>query len=308
MILETIANNYLWFLVAILVVNMYQRKHVPRSNAKRISTLIIASLAMLWQVFIVIIITRGWPHYLAIVALALTIGIAYPFRKRILLFRTSCVECGVKLTPTQIINFDDNLCNDCYAKAHPELNKEEENTEDQEISIKDPSEYTDVHQIDWEEWEPNETAVLTYLFEKDQVLLINKKTGLGKGLVNAPGGHIEEGETASEAAMREITEETGLRVPSVTYKGRLDFQFTDGLKMRGYIFFAYEYEGEMVETDEALPFWCKLDELPYDKMWEDDKLWLPLALSGSKVNGCFIFDGEKMLSNHIEEQKEQEEE
>ncbi|MDC7244791.1 MAG: 8-oxo-dGTP diphosphatase [Sphaerochaetaceae bacterium] len=308
MILETIANNYLWFLVAILVINMYQRKHVPRSNNKRIATLIIASLAMLWQVFIVIIITRGWPHYLAVPALALTVAIAYPFRKRILLFRNTCAQCGVKLNFTQIVNFDDNLCDECYAKEHPETISDEKEAIEPEETIVTPSQYTDVQQIDWDEWEPTEVAVLTYLFVDDQVLLIHKKTGLGKGLINAPGGHIEEGETADEAAMREITEETGLSVPSVTYKGRLDFQFTDGLKMRGYIFFAGEYEGELIETDEALPFWCKVDELPYDKMWEDDVLWLPPAIKGMRVNGCFIFDGEKMLSHQIETIDDTEEE
>ena len=188
-------------------------------------------------------------------------------------------------------------------KPHPKEDDDEEVEEIEEPVITTPSEYTDVNQIDWDEWEPTETAVLNYLFDDDQVLLINKKTGLGKGLVNAPGGHIEVGETASEAAMRELTEETGLSVPSVTYKGRLDFQFTDGLKMRGYIFFSSEFSGELVETDEALPFWCKIADLPYDKMWEDDKLWLPLALKGSEVNGQFIFDGEKMLSSSIQEKQ-----
>ncbi len=298
MILETIANNYLWFLIAILVLNMMQRKHTPRSYKKRFATLIIAVLAMLWQVFIVIILSRGWPHYLAIVGLLITVGVAYPFRKRILLFRTSCASCKTKLNTTQILNFDDNLCDSCYHDAHPELFSEEEKEEEAPITIEE-SDYNDVNQIDWDEWEPTETAVLTYLFDKDKVLLINKKTGLGKGLVNAPGGHIEDGETAVEAAMREITEETGISVPSVTFKGRLNFQFTDGLKMRGYIFFAFEHTGIMKETDEAEPFWCDVASLPYDKMWEDDPLWLPLALEGKEVEGVFIFDGEKMLSHNI---------
>jgi len=298
MILETIANNYLWFLVAILVLNMMQRKHIPRSYKKRFATLIIASLAMLWQVFIVIILSRGWPHYLAIVALLITIGVAYPFRKRILLFRTSCPSCNTKLTPTQILNFDDNLCDKCFKEAHPELMKDIEEVEEEEPPVA-ISDYTDVNQIDWEEWEPTETAVLTYLFDKDKVLLINKRTGLGKGLVNAPGGHIEDGETASEAAMREITEETGLSVPSVTYKGRLNFQFIDGLKMRGYVFFADQYSGNLCETDEAEPFWCDINALPFDKMWADDALWIPLALEGKEFDGQFIFDGENMISHNI---------
>ena len=68
MILETIADKYLWFLVAILAVNLLQRKTVPLSNKKRIATLIIAVIALVWQIFIVIILQRVG-HYLAIVAL-----------------------------------------------------------------------------------------------------------------------------------------------------------------------------------------------------------------------------------------------
>ena len=39
-----------------------------------------------------------------------------------------------------------------------------------------------------------------------------KKRGLGEGYFNAPGGHIEEAETAMEAAVRETKEETGVDI------------------------------------------------------------------------------------------------
>lgn len=302
MILEKIADNYLWFLVAILMVNLYQRKAAPRSYRKRSATLIIAVLAMVWQVLIVIIISRGWPQWLALPALLLTVALAIPFRNRILLFRGTCASCGTKLSTTAIINYDDNLCDECWAKEHPEKHKAAPVEEEQSVA---PSEARSVEEIDWDSWEPTETAVLCYLFDGDNVLLIDKKVGLGKGLVNAPGGHIEEAETAAEAAMREITEETGISVASVTYRGTLEFQFTDGLAMRGHIFFAHEYVGELTETDEARPFWCPVAKLPYDKMWEDDRLWLPVALAGKRFKGRFIFDGERMLSSHLVEQEEE---
>ena len=37
------------------------------------------------------------------------------------------------------------------------------------------------------------------------------------------------------------------------------------------------------------------DEIPYDKMWADDALWIPGLLSGKKFDGEFVFDGELML-------------
>ena len=53
----------------------------------------------------------------------------------------------------------------------------------------------DVKDINWELWQPEKHAVITYIFSGDKVLLIHKKRGLGAGKVNAPGGHIEPGET-----------------------------------------------------------------------------------------------------------------
>lgn len=300
MMLETLADNYLWFLVAILMVNLYQKRFTPRSDKKRIATLVIACMAMLWQIFIVIILSRGWPHWLAAPAFVLTLACAIPFRRRLLVFKTHCAKCDANLSFTAVLNYDDNLCDTCWSEEHPEERQPVQ--ADEEPAAQEPSQVREVAEIDWDAWEPTETAVLCYLFSKDRVLLIDKKTGLGKGLVNAPGGHVEEDETTAEAAMREITEETGVTVSSVEHRGVLEFQFTDGLAMRGHVFFAREYTGEPRETDEAVPFWCPVSELPYDRMWEDDRLWLPLALEGKRFAGRFIFDGERMLSSHLVEE------
>ena len=55
----------------------------------------------------------------------------------------------------------------------------------------------------------------------------------------------------------------------------------------------------MTETDEADPFWCDLDKIPWDRMWEDDPLWIPRALKGEKLKGVFVFDEDTMLSHRI---------
>ena len=302
MILETIADNYLWFLILILLANFYQKKHGTRSLKKRTATLIIAAYAMLWQIFIVIILSRGWPHWLAVPALVITLGATYPFRDRLYIFRGHCADCGEKLNFTATMNYDDNLCDACHAKAHPEtVTQEEPEPEELETEPLVPVDARSVDDIDWDSWEPTETAVLCYLFDGDSVLLIHKKSGLGKGLINAPGGHIEVYETAREAAMREITEETGVVVDSVEYRGLLEFQFIDGLAMRGHVFFSHSHTGEIRETEEAKPFWCPVSEIPYDQMWEDDPLWIPLALEGKQFVGRFIFDGERMLSSSVTE-------
>jgi len=69
------------------------------------------------------------------------------------------------------------------------------------------------------------------------------------------------------------------------------------------ILFADQYSGNLCETDEAEPFWCDINELPYDNMWADDALWIPLALEGKEFDGQFIFDGENMISHNIIEKE-----
>ncbi len=131
------------------------------------------------------------------------------------------------------------------------------------------------------------------------LLLIEKQRGLGAGKVNAPGGRIEPGESEADAAVRETVEEVRLRPTSPQFRGRLKFQFVDGFSIEAAVFLSDTSEGEAAETPEARPFWVPLDAIPYERMWADDRLWLPLVLDGRIVHGCFFFDGDRMLAHEV---------
>jgi 8-oxo-dGTP diphosphatase len=77
--------------------------------------------------------------------------------------------------------------------------------------------------IDWQEWAPTERAVLCFVRRDGELLLIRKKRGLGAGKVNGPGGRIEDGESAEQAAVRETFEEVGVRPLRVSEAGELAF-------------------------------------------------------------------------------------
>lgn len=151
------------------------------------------------------------------------------------------------------------------------------------------------YELDWTGWQPADTAVLTFIRSGGRLLLILKKRGLGQGKINAPGGRLEPGETLEQAAVRETQEEVGLTPLNLRPAGRLDFAFTDGYSLRGHVFTADSFDGTLTETDEAAPFWCHEAEIPYDRMWSDDRLWVPLMLQGRPFSARFIFDGERML-------------
>ncbi len=158
-----------------------------------------------------------------------------------------------------------------------------------------------VSEIDWKTWVPTEKATLLFVLRDSQILLINKKTGLGAGKINGPGGRIDPGETAMEGAIREVQEELCVTPSGVREAGELLFQFVDGYALYGFVFTATGFAGDLCETREAAPLWTPVDSIPYGKMWADDVLWLPLLLEGRGFRGFFIFDGDDMLDSRVEE-------
>jgi 8-oxo-dGTP diphosphatase len=157
-----------------------------------------------------------------------------------------------------------------------------------------------VDTIDWPRWQPTEEANLCFVIRDGQVLLIRKKCGLGAGKINGPGGRLEPGETAEQAAVRELQEELGITPTGLEEVGELSFQFRDGYKLHVAVFAASGCLGNPVETVEAAPIWTDLENIPYHDMWQDDPHWLPLLLARKKFRGRFVFDGDRLLSHHVE--------
>lgn len=154
--------------------------------------------------------------------------------------------------------------------------------------------------INWQDWQPEMVATLLFVIRDERILLIRKKRGLGAGKINGPGGRIEPGETPEECAVREVQEELCITPKNVQFCGDLYFQFIDGLTIRGHVYKADSYEGEPTETDEAIPHWYHLSEIPYHEMWEDDETWVPHMLEGTIFSGRYIFDGDTMLEHEVE--------
>ncbi len=154
--------------------------------------------------------------------------------------------------------------------------------------------------IDWSSWAAKDPATLVFVFRDDEILLINKKTGLGKGKVNAPGGKVDPGETPEAAAIRECHEELDITVSDLEYCGEHRFQFVDGYSIHVWVYRTRKFEGVPTESQEAEPLWTRMDRIPFDQMWEDDKYWLPMMIRGEQFQTKWIFDGDRMVDYEIE--------
>ncbi len=149
--------------------------------------------------------------------------------------------------------------------------------------------------IDWGFWQGEVLATLMFIIKDGQILLIEKKRGLGAGKINGPGGKIDPGETPLEAIIRETQEELCITPHAPRKLGELQFSMTDYADILCHVYRSDDFTGTPTETDEAVPVWTPLHEIPYQRMWEDDRHWLPHVLAEQPFLGRFVFDGERML-------------
>ncbi|MCI8412102.1 MAG: 8-oxo-dGTP diphosphatase [Clostridia bacterium] len=148
-------------------------------------------------------------------------------------------------------------------------------------------------------------TTLLLLKRDDEILLAMKKRGFGIGKYNGIGGKIEKGETPEEAMIREAQEEVLVTPTKYDKVGVVEFiEFYKGKKQNVifHLFVATNWEGEPQESEEMNPKWFKINEIPYNQMFEDDRYWLPIILQGKKIKAFFEFDENwKLLYHSIKE-------
>lgn len=139
-------------------------------------------------------------------------------------------------------------------------------------------------------------ATACFLTKDNKILLGLKTDKIGKDCWNGYGGGIEEGESAVEAAIRELKEETKteenegvVALPEHLEKiAIVDFHNTksDGetFVCKVHFYLVRQWKGEAQETEEMIkPTWFEINNIPFGQMMPADKVWLPVALSGKKI-------------------------
>ena len=120
-------------------------------------------------------------------------------------------------------------------------------------------------------YEPTFVTVDAVVVQSGHVLMVERKARPGKGLLALPGGFLDSGEKLVDACLRELREETRLKVPAPVLKGSIKAQevFDDPFRSA---------RGRTITH----AFYIELEpnkDLPKVKGGDDAKhaMWVPLA-------------------------------
>lgn len=96
---------------------------------------------------------------------------------------------------------------------------------------------------------------LCFVSYKEKILMLFRNKEPNKGRWNGVGGKIEQGEAPREAALREIMEESGLQVTSISYQGIVSWNNEGGM----YVFLAESDTDLLIDCDEGSLAWKDIE-------------------------------------------------
>lgn len=145
-------------------------------------------------------------------------------------------------------------------------------------------------------------ATLCYVQQNGHTLMLhrNKKRGdIHAGKWNGLGGKLEAGETPEECVIREVYEESGLRLERPRWRGLLVFPSFGGDDWYVFVFTATRFSGVLTESPEGDLRWIPDAELETLPLWAGDRIFLPWLRQERFFSAKFVYDGETLLRHEV---------
>lgn len=146
-------------------------------------------------------------------------------------------------------------------------------------------------------------ATLCYIFKDSKVLMINRnkrKDDMHFGKWNGLGGKFNPNETPEECVIREVYEESGLKIKNPKLKGFLTFPaFDDEEDWYVFVFIAKDFEGKLSPSEEGSLEWIDWDKITELPLWDGDKYFLQWLHQDRFFSAKFIYRNGKYISHTV---------
>ena len=103
------------------------------------------------------------------------------------------------------------------------------------------------------------------VFDGSKVLVQDKKDEDYSG-ITFPGGQVEKGEAFTDAVIREVFEETGLKIASPQLCGIKDWIQKDGTRYMVLFYKTDKFAGSVTSSEEGEVYWIELEEMKQKKL------------------------------------------
>jgi len=141
-------------------------------------------------------------------------------------------------------------------------------------------------------------TTLCYL-EKDGCYLmlhrVKKREDANAGKWIGVGGKLEEGESPDDCLLREVWEETGLRLTRYRARGIVSFLSDQWETEYMFLYTADGFEGDLHACDEGDLAWIPREQVPSLPLWEGDRVFLKLLADDAPYFSLkLVYEGEQL--------------
>ena len=126
-------------------------------------------------------------------------------------------------------------------------------------------------------------------------VLVQERIDDDYGGITFPGGHVEKGESFTDAVIREVYEETGLKIASPALCGIKDWPNDDGSRYMVLFYKANKFEGELSSSEEGEVYWVELDEMKKLNLAEGMDKMLEVFLNENVSEYFFYKENDKWM-------------
>lgn len=142
-------------------------------------------------------------------------------------------------------------------------------------------------------------TTLCYIERGDEYLMLHrvkKENDINRDKWIGLGGKFKEDESPEECLLREVYEESGLRLTSWRYRGIVTFVNTKCSSEYMHLFTADGFEGTVGPCDEGELEWIKKSELMKLTLWEGDRIFLRLLETDEPFFSLKLsYDGDELI-------------